>query len=442
MNPHHLPSYFSPLFGELPFIPVSPIEPITSSTHLILPCYSLPSNASYALWTTIYPLFSKIKTLADLTQLYSTTSPTTLSLLTYLPTSESTQFLRDTLPIIISLAALHPRLFPTPISLPRGSLTVPLNRLQIASLFALSFLGVFRLPIEFRDAKQFPRCLSIPDKIAAAKLRCYMAYFSTIGFMAITNDPVLAEIVTFQRIESSSPTWSTINLPVSTNVTLVDGLIEKEPFDVLKAVFSSKVIGGNILEDGCSQEEIMFIKCPECMVGLLIAPILNTNEAFRVYNCLQFAEVNGYAAEITFAGNIASEKIRHNLVMFDALICIQPDLQFTKNGIDRELTKVYSAIRKNDKGDEHVYDFATGKWGCGSMLGDMRLKFLIQLLAASVCGRQMRYHPLGDNDHVYEINELMKSVKLNCPTVGELYNYTVNMAKTNPETLLTRFSKT
>ncbi|EMD44161.1 poly(ADP-ribose) glycohydrolase [Entamoeba histolytica HM-3:IMSS] len=435
-------SYFSPLFGEIPFVAITPQEIIHSETHIILPCYSIPSCTSFQLWCSIFPLLSNLSNISELTRLYSFTSPASLSLLQSLPPIESSHFFRDTIPIIASLAAIHPKLFPTPLILPTTPNSIlRLNRLQVASLFALSFLGLFRLPLKFQDAKQFPRCLSIVDKVSATKLRCYMAYFSTIGIAIINKDPILQEQITYQRVYGESPQWSNIPIPVSANVTIVDGLIEKENRNVLKAVFSSKAVGGNVLEDGCSQEEIMFIKCPECMVALLIAPVLNANESFRIYNVLQYSEVTGYATEISFKGNVASLQLKHDFVIFDALICVDKKLQYTQYGIDRELNKVFSAIKKTDDDCDVMQPFATGKWGCGSMLGDSRLKFIIQLLASSLTGREMRYHPLNDIQHQNEITAFLQAIKNKKPTIQELYNYTLALASTNPSSLLTRITQ-
>ena len=152
--------YFSPLFGEVPFIPVVPKMKVTGDKYVLLPCYAVTTNPSYSLWTSIYPLLSQCTGINELLELYKRTSPATLSLLKSLSVQESQQFFRDILPIIFSLSAIHSKLFTDPIllpTLPNSSLT--LNRLQVASLFALSFLGLFRLPIRFKDATVFPHCL-------------------------------------------------------------------------------------------------------------------------------------------------------------------------------------------------------------------------------------------------------------------------------------------
>ena len=39
---------------------------------------------------------------------------------------------------------------------------------------------------------------------------------------------------------------------------------------------------------------------------------------------------------------------------------------------------------------------ATGNWGCGAFGGDVRLKALLQLMAAAVSGRDVVYFTFGD----------------------------------------------
>lgn len=38
----------------------------------------------------------------------------------------------------------------------------------------------------------------------------------------------------------------------------------------------------------------------------------------------------------------------------------------------------------------------TGNWGCGVFKGDLKLKFLIQWIAASLAGKKLIYCPYGD----------------------------------------------
>ncbi len=68
---------------------------------------------------------------------------------------------------------------------------------------------------------------------------------------------------------------------------------------------------------------------------------------------------------------------------------------------------------------------ATGNWGCGAFGGDPRLKFLLQLMAAAQCRRDMCYFTFGDQelrDGAFELIQALENRGGGSPvTVGELY---------------------
>ena len=43
--------------------------------------------------------------------------------------------------------------------------------------------------------------------------------------------------------------------------------------------FANKYIGGGVLGEGCVQEEIRFVICPELIVSILLTEVLDHNEA-------------------------------------------------------------------------------------------------------------------------------------------------------------------
>lgn len=45
----------------------------------------------------------------------------------------------------------------------------------------------------------------------------------------------------------------------------------------------------------------------------------------------------------------------------------------------------------------------TGNWGCGVFKGDLKLKFLIQWIAASLVGKKLIYCPYGDYSQLYKV---------------------------------------
>ena len=50
----------------------------------------------------------------------------------------------------------------------------------------------------------------------------------------------------------------------------------------LQVDFANKYIGGGVLGEGCVQEEIRFVICPELLVSLLFTDVLDDKEAIVI----------------------------------------------------------------------------------------------------------------------------------------------------------------
>ena len=68
---------------------------------------------------------------------------------------------------------------------------------------------------------------------------------------------------------------------------------------------------------------------------------------------------------------------------------------------------------------------ATGNWGCGVFGGDAHLKSLIQLMAASVNGRDLAYFTYGGERLAKEIHEVFQLVQEKGLLVKDLYELIV-----------------
>ena len=64
---------------------------------------------------------------------------------------------------------------------------------------------------------------------------------------------------------------------------------------------------------------------------------------------------------------------------------------------------------------------ATGNWGCGAFGGDLRLKLLIQMMAAAQCQRDLAYFTFGDKELVNDGGDMYKFLTNHGVTVGQLY---------------------
>jgi hypothetical protein len=63
----------------------------------------------------------------------------------------------------------------------------------------------------------------------------------------------------------------------------------------------------------------------------------------------------------------------------------------------------------------------TGNWGCGAFGGDVQLKAVLQLLAASQTGRPaVRYLTFGDKAFAEQLNALGRDLRARGVTVGRL----------------------
>ena len=64
---------------------------------------------------------------------------------------------------------------------------------------------------------------------------------------------------------------------------------------------------------------------------------------------------------------------------------------------------------------------ATGNWGCGAFKGSPDLKFLIQLMAASECGRNLVYYTFQNKKLKRELQEMYEFLNDKNLTVGKIF---------------------
>lgn len=172
---------------------------------------------------------------------------------------------------------------------------------------------------------------------------------------------------------------------------------------------------------GSAQEEIWFISHPELLAALLVCEALQDNEAILAIGILKSSDYSGYSDTFKYVGKAHIElpakdkddRFKTMLVAIDAL-------KFEKEGsieewridrVIRELVKACSGFQKTPELFEYLdWKVVTGKWGCGVFNGDKLLKFLIQWLAATACGRKLVFTTLMDSDFRY-INRVIRKIQ-------------------------------
>eukprot|EP01117_Protostelium_nocturnum_P014246 TRINITY_DN5411_c0_g1_i1.p1 TRINITY_DN5411_c0_g1~~TRINITY_DN5411_c0_g1_i1.p1 ORF type:complete len:553 (-),score=149.31 TRINITY_DN5411_c0_g1_i1:10-1668(-) len=277
----------------------------------------------------------------------------------------------------------------------------------------------------------------------AAKLFCFIHYFERLSEDEETLlDPKRRVIFKRRSIEDKDfPDWKNCEeVLINQNMDVVGkGSIEDSKGD-LQVDFANLSLGGGVLSGGCVQEEIRFSICPEFVVGMLFNSHLKENETIIIKGAEQFSNYKGYGREMEFAGDhkdstgVVDGVIDTTIVAMDAVDFIRPAEQYKERWIMRELNKAFCGFFSDADDVKPLQAIATGNWGCGVFNGDKQLKFLIQLMSASICNRSIKYYTFGDEKLRNELISMHKFLSSNQFTIGKLAGFLLSYGKTKRET--------
>ena len=202
---------------------------------------------------------------------------------------------------------------------------------------------------------------------------------------------------------------------------------------MLQVDFANKFVGGGVLDEGCVQEEIRFLICPELIISRLITEELDANESLHVTGCERFSNYTGYGSSTRWLSDHCDNnkhdswgRLITQIVAIDARVFRNLSSQLLDHSLQRELNKAYCGFRcENDT----RCAVATGNWGCGAFRGDPRLKALLQLMAAAESKRPVCYFTFGDHDLCREIFQVWESASSGNCTVGKLWTYILEAAE-------------
>lgn len=360
---------------------------------------------------------------------------------------ESESFFNVLLPKIIALALRLPALITHPIPLLRqgDEQLLSMSQLQVGCLLANAFLCTFPRRNTFKGNSEyvnypdinFTRLFSGPYDEARKmeKLKCIVNYFRRITKQEPTG------MLTFHRKCLTEPyEWSSSEHKLGNLFVSESGFIEREGQGMLQVDFANKFIGGGVLGGGCVQEEIRFMMCPELIVSRLFTEALGSREVLVITGAEQFNATCGYADKFTWKDDFKDDIPRDpwerrytEVVAMDALCFAKSQEQYKPKHIRRELNKAYCGFFSPPKIPRTQRPaIATGNWGCGAFGGDPQLKALIQLMAASVAGRDLVYFTFGDKQLCLRLRAAYHLLT-NCQmTVGGLYELLVQYSQHQP----------
>ncbi|KAF9093268.1 hypothetical protein BGX23_003495 [Mortierella sp. AD031] len=249
----------------------------------------------------------------------------------------------------------------------------------------------------------------------AAKLRCILHYFDRVT----TEMP--QGTVTYHRQVLKKPVylaederWRKDDFCLRNVDVDWMTLIEEAPQGALQLDFANKNIGGGALEKGAVQEEIRFMICPELIVSRLFTQQLEANEAVLIKGVERYSNYIGYSKTFEWYSDHQDPTPRDKLGRRMTEVCAidaRPFKsrasrldQFERHYVLREINKALVGFRQSpinasewgltrpEDGTTSSLDkprfrpIATGNWGCGAFGGHLQLKFVLQWIAASICG--------------------------------------------------------
>eukprot|EP00768_Dysnectes_brevis_P000865 gnl/Dysnectes_brevis/1198_a1340_1484.p1 GENE.gnl/Dysnectes_brevis/1198_a1340_1484~~gnl/Dysnectes_brevis/1198_a1340_1484.p1 ORF type:complete len:492 (+),score=157.70 gnl/Dysnectes_brevis/1198_a1340_1484:160-1635(+) len=340
-------------------------------------------------------------------------------------TAEQSQFVNTILPFIVQSFRKFKAHIETSKSHTLPAINFPntdliINTDTICTLFAADFL--LALGTSSSVFQVFHRSV---DPLMTQKLKFFLSYFD---YRRRAADTKLGCSYVVLRRMSTPRVEERVITSIPNTVIAADG-IEEHP-EAVMADFANRFIGGGAASYGCVQEEILFLLHPELYITMLLAPKpMGDKEAILVSGVTRICRHRGYARTFTYAGpaeetqlvrRIGHYPVRNrHVVAFDAMVLRDPTSarqQIGAHGINREVNKAYAAFQPTKtllpetrligqgpgKAAAHMARLempraiATGNWGCGAFCGNLAIKYLVQLVAASFANMHMVvYSPFG-----------------------------------------------
>lgn len=365
-------------------------------------------------------------------------------------------FYAETLPFIMARALEFTSLYPEGVVgyLPAGSSGhVKMSRRQASCLLANMFLCTF--PPSGAEFEKHNIRTMLPLHISKArqenaKLKCFINYFNRIrkeepqgdlNFIRACVDKSAAGAIPAEKTEHEHMMdWSSSSKPLLRLSAVHEGAIE-ETGHALHVDFANKMIGGGVIEGGCVQEEIRFAVCPELTVSLLLCEVMKENEAIIISGFERFSSCSGYAFDLEFSGDHRDMCSRASDGSLGSLItCIDAaDYRFMGRGpssllqmqiapqvMQRELVKCCAGFNirplqgvLGDRAD--IPMVATGNWGCGVFGGNKEVKSVLQWIAASLCGLEMKYFTFGDEAFAQQLDAFCTAALRKGTQIKELW---------------------
>ena len=128
------------------------------------------------------------------------------------------------------------------------------------------------------------------------------------------------------QVDSNASNRCSSARPLCAVYSTSGGTIEDAGHEVLHLDFANAYMGGGVIGNGCVQEEIRFLLCPELIVSRLLAEGLGDNEAIRVVGFDRVSNYRGYGSQtFEYGGRWFPERFRRSAARWARLDAFTAD---------------------------------------------------------------------------------------------------------------------
>jgi hypothetical protein len=333
--------------------------------------------------------------------------------------------------------------------LSEGSCNITMTRQQVAVLLACAWFGLFNFyginhlspgAVKLRNFSKFGLIdLFMSGNVHA--FQCILRYFMRV------NEYINGKNIAIKKLFESSviiyhrrellpqcvPNFARCDKPLCD--VDVGGPIDAFPEHIFKVNFSTPYICENCFRDcNLNYEEIMFLMHLECFPATLLVSSLRDNDSLIILGAEKMSTLGGFGSNVRYDSHYnydastahmpptgRSSSGNENIIK-SAIICIDASRAYDQRAqlienFDRDLLKAYCGFSAFNFPDNTIM---TGHWSSITFSGNTQLKFLQQLLAASICDKNIVYY-ITSRDFEEQIDEFIKFIRETDLLVGELY---------------------
>lgn len=343
--------------------------------------------------------------------------------------TESEQDLMEKFRIVVEFALRAEILLPESVyRLVDDVLSASFSQEQCACLLAWMWFDT-------RRNRSFFEILTSTHPISIEKIKFLLHYFSE------TWNQMPRGVVSFLRVKT--PDFMENQFEKSKNskklseVTIQHDLLIEETALCTQVDFANKYIGGGVLRLGGVQEEIRFLMCPETLVSMLICDKMEPDEAISIVGAQVYSSYTGYSGKLKWRellpkdalqnqyrdkfSRIQTECLAINAIKFFGRPSRNLGTQLEEPNIQKELIKAGVGFGVHGPDFEGIPIYS-GWWGCGAYSGNKPLKFLIQLMAASIANRPLVICTFGETTVGNRCRQMKRRLDMDGITVGGLYD--------------------